>query len=178
MSRQMRRDESTMSLILSGQRRASPEEIKMIADLLLVSANEVMRNLGIDIRDDVRRVPIAGHIGPSCDVTLHALGTEETIIGPADLPADAIALQWRTVGSALHYCDGWLVFISSAHSPPDAHIGKVAVCADQASGRLYYGMLLRGYKPGLYNVSLQPDSRMVENVSIAWCSPALWIKPN
>jgi len=177
LSKQMQRDQSTMSLILSGQRGVSPEEVKLMGDLLLVPATEILRNLGIDIRDDVRRVPIAGHITSGNEVFLHASGTEESVVGPADLPTDAIALQWRTVNSALHFCDGWLAFISSAHAAPIDCVGKLVVCADQSSGRLYEGMLMRGYKPGLFNLALVPGSSMLENVAIAWASPILWIKP-
>lgn len=51
--------------------------VKMMADLLLVSTTEIMRNLGIDVREDIRRVPVAGHIDGRNEITLHARGTED-----------------------------------------------------------------------------------------------------
>lgn len=177
LSQSMQLDASAVSLILSDQRGMTPAEVKRMADLLLVPSTEIMRNLGIDIRDDVRRVPIAGHISASSEVTLHARGTEESVIGPADMPNDAVALQWRTVGSALYYTDGWLAFVSMSHARPEDHIGKMVICADQSSGKIYKGMLMRGYKSGLYNISFVPGQNMMENVTVAWCAPILWIKP-
>lgn len=178
LSRQMRRDESTMSLILAGQRGMTPEEVKQLSDLLLVKPTEVMRHLGIDVREDVRRVPIAGHVDAEFMVTLHAHGTEEHIIGPADLPNDAIAIQARTVGTGMYAIDGWLNFFSAAHADPSDHIGRVVMAAEKSSGRIMLAMMMRGYKQGLYNLAVPTaGGKTVENIELSWCSPLLWIKP-
>ena len=179
LSKDLCLDASAVSLILSVKRDVSPGEIKSLADLLLVAPTEIMRALGIDVAEDVRRVPVAGHITKDSVVILHATGTEETVVGPADLPHDAIAVQFRTVGSSTYWRDGWLAFFSNTRNQPQECLGKISIIAEQHSGKIYFAVLDHGYKTGLYNIvfAASGSDKMLENVAVAWCSPVLWIKP-
>lgn len=167
-------DESAMSLILAGKRGVSSWEAKLLADQLRVPVSEIMRNLGIDVLDDVHRVPIVGGVNAEGVVTMQGKKADELVTGPADLPNDAIALLCRTAGSRLGFLDGWIGFFSATQTDPASHIGKLVLCATE-DGTMRVALLLRGYRPSTYNLML-PGS-MVENVAVEWASPLLWSKP-
>ena len=168
-------DQSAMSLILAGKRGVSSGEAKLLADQLRVPVGEVMRNLGIDVRDDVHRVHIVGSVNADAEVTMSPRGAEGDITGPGDLPNDAIALLCRTAGSRLGFLDGWVGFFSAAQGEPALHIGKVVLCATDGD-KLRVALLLRGYRTGTYNL-MTPGNQLLENVEIKWVSPLLWAKP-
>ena len=167
-------DESAMSLILAGKRGVSPQEAKEIADQLMVPLQEVMRHMGVEVLDDVRKVRIVGHIAG--DGAVHLRETDENVIGPADLPADAIALQFRTVGGPMYRRDGWLAFTSSTQSAPAQCVGVLCVAAERDTGALHLATIERGYKAGLFNLLLE-SGQLRENVDLEWATPILWLRP-
>jgi lambda repressor-like predicted transcriptional regulator len=173
LSKHLGRDPATMSLVLAGQRRATPSEVNDIAQQLMVPTAEVMRNLGVDVTDGVRRVRLAGVVERNATVTLRRVG--EPVIGPADLPHDAVALQYHTVGSDLHHLDGWLAFLSERHGAPELALGCMAVITG-VDGVLHMATLERGYQAEKYNLMFA-GGRLMENVAVAWASPVLWLKP-
>jgi DNA-binding XRE family transcriptional regulator len=148
-------DPAAISYMFAGKRAMSMDEAKAIAGQLLLPVTEVMRQAGIEVLDDVRKVPIAGYIGPGSIVTLLPKGTHDTAIAPPDVPSGSFAIQVRMVQSMDRLC---------------------LVAVDD--GRLLQGIVRRGYKRELYNLVLSPDSGPVlENQKIAWAARVLWIQP-
>lgn len=167
-------DPAAVSYMLSGNRKMSMDEAKAIADALLVPVTEVMRQAGIEVLDDVRKVPIAGYIGQGAVVTLLPKGTHDTAIAPPDVPSGSFALQVRMVQTTF---DGWLYYVSGQQQEPEQVLDRLCLVAVD-DGRLLQGIVRRGYKRELYNLVLSPDGGPVlENQKIAWAACVLWIQP-
>jgi DNA-binding XRE family transcriptional regulator len=166
-------DPAAVSYMLAGKRTMSMDEAKAIADIFLLPVTEVMRQAGIDVLDDIRKIPIAGYCTSDCSITMMPKGTHDMIVAPADVPSGSFAIQHRSVNSIF---DGWISFISGAHEKPDDCIGKLTLLALK-DGRLLRGVIKRGYKQTLYNLVLVPDGTVLENQEVAWAARVLWILP-
>lgn len=166
-------DPASVSYMLSGKRRMSMDEARKLAGYLLVPVTEVMRQAGIDVLDDVRKVPVAGYISNGGAVSLLPKGTHDLVICPADVPTGSFAVQSRIVNSSN---DGWLWFVSGVQEDPTQCAGKLTLLALK-DGRMLCAILKRGYKSGAYNLILMPDGVVMENAEVAWCARILWIQP-
>jgi transcriptional regulator with XRE-family HTH domain len=168
-------DPAAVSYMLSGKRTMSMDEAKSIADVLLVPVTEVMRQAGIDVLDDVRKVPIAGHVNARGMVSLLPRGTHDHIIAPADVPVGSFCLQMRAVNSPR---DGWLYFISGEQAEVGSCIDRFCVVALK-DGALMLATVKRGYKRELYNLVLMGDGEpaVLENKELMWGARVLWILP-
>lgn len=168
-------DPAAVSYMFQGKRGMSMDEAKAIAEQLLVPVTEVMRQAGIEVLDDVRKVPVAGYIGVGCTATLLPNGTHDQVIAPADTPAGCFALQLRMVNNAK---DGWLYFVAGTQTPPSEVLDKLCVTALK-DGRLLMAVIRRGYKRDLYNLVLTCEEKqsVLENKEVAWATRVLWILP-
>jgi len=176
LAKRMELDPSSISNMFAGKRRMTPEEAKQIASYLLVPVTEVLRQAGVDVQDDVRKIPIAGYItGLSVAIAL-APESEDYMPAPADVSTDAYALQARTQMTGASYADGWLFVVSGQRHDPAEMYSKLCISASKA-GDLYLGIVTRGYKNGHHNVSLLLAAQAIDNRDIIWSSPILWIKP-
>lgn len=175
LAKRINMDPAGVSYMFQGKRAMSMDEAKAIAEIMLVPVTEVMRQAGIEVLDDVRKVPIAGHIGKSGAVTILPSGTHDEVIAPADVQAGSFALQVRSVNNPR---DGWLYFVSGLQQPPVECVDKLCVVA-LTDGRLLMAALKRGYKRDLYNLVLthEPEPTVMENKEVAWASRVLWIQP-
>lgn len=167
-------DPAAMSYMLSGKRRMTMPEAKAIADVLTVPVTEVMRQAGIDVTDDVRKVPIAGFIGPGAVVSLLPKGTHDLVLAPGDVPHGTFALQLRNPANAY---DGWIAFVSGQQQPPNELLDRYAILAT-ADGQMLSAMIRRGYKQKLHNLMLLPEGTVLENREVAWGARVLWIQPS
>ena len=175
LAKKMKLDPAAVSYMLSGKRRMTMPEAKAIADLILVPVTEVMRQAGIEVLDDVRKVPIAGYIGAKSVVTLLPKGTHDMVMAPGDVPQGSFALQQRLAGSP-H--DGWLLFVSGQHQPAGELLDRLTVLAT-SDGQMLCAMIRRGYKQKLYNLMLMPaEGQVLENRDVAWAARVMWIQPS
>lgn len=166
-------DPAAVSYMFAGKRRMTMDEARSIAEHMLVPVTEVMRQAGIEVLDDVRKVPVAGYIGPGATVSLLPVGTHDEVIAPADVPAGSFAVQARIVNNPK---DGWLWFVSGTQQPPDELLDRLCIVA-LSDGRLLCAMLRRGYKQRLYNLVLMTDAGVLENKEVAWAAKVMWIQP-
>jgi hypothetical protein len=174
LAKKMELDPASMSYMLAGKRKMTMEEAKQIAGHLLLPVTEVMRQAGIDVQDDVRKVPIAGYVSSGGNVTLLPNGTHDEVVCPPDVPSGSFALQVRMVNEIR---DGWLYFVSGTHQEPQECIDKLCLVALK-DGRLIHAMIKRGYKRGAYNlVMASSDPEVLENKELAWAARVLWIQP-
>lgn len=173
LAKKMDLDPASVSYMLSGKRAMSMEEARQLAGHLLLPVTEVMRQAGIDVQDDVRKVPVAGYISAGGVVSLLPKGTHDTVSCPADVPTGSFAVQARIVNSAN---DGWLWFVSGIQEEPEQCGGKLALLALK-DGRMLCAIIKRGYKSGHYNLILMPEGGVLENKEVAWCARILWIQP-
>lgn len=166
-------DPSAGSLMLRGMRRMTPHEAHQIAVILGVPLNEVMRQAGIDVVDDVRKTPVAAHMDVDGVVIAMPPGTHDLVQGPADLPLGSYAVQMRSPSSIK---DGWLLFVTPAQVPPSTVIDSLCVVATTAGAHLV-GIVRRGYRRQSCNLVLWPSSQLLADVDLAWASQVLWVKP-
>lgn len=168
-------DPASVSYMLSGKRRMSMDEAKAVAEHLLVPVTEVMRQAGIEVLDDVRKVPVAGYVGLGGTVTLLPNGTHDLALAPADTPDGSFALQVRMVNSPR---DGWLCFVSGIQQSPVECLDKLCVVALK-DGRMLCAVIKRGYKRALYNLILIYDAapNVLENQEVTWGARVIWIQP-
>ena len=168
-------DPAAVSYMLAGTRRMTMDEAKKIAEVMLVPVTEVMRQAGIEVLDDVKKVPIAGHINARGVVTLLPTGTHDHVIAPADVPVGSFRLQMRTVTSVR---DGWLYFVSGQRTEPTSQLDKLCVIALN-DGAIMLSVLKRGYKTDLFNLVVIADNEhsVLENKAVSWATRVLWILP-
>ncbi len=173
LSKMLNIDPSAGSLMLRGMRRMTPHEAHQIATILGVPLNEVMRQAGIDVQEDVRKTPVAAFMDAEGTVTAMPNGTHDLVQGPADLPVGSYCVQVRSPNSIK---DGWLLFTSPAQVPPATVIDSLCVVATTA-GQHLVGVVRRGYRRQSCNLVLWPSSQMLTDVDMAWASQVLWVKP-
>jgi hypothetical protein len=166
-------DPAAASLMLRDKRKMTSHEAHQIAQILGLPLNEIMRNAGIEVIDDVRRVPITSFMDENGNVSLMPARTHDTVIGPADCPIGTYAIQVRSPATIK---DGWLVFVNPTQSAPSEHIDKLCSTAT-AEGKQLVGVVRRGYRRDTHNVILWPSMVSVADVTLAWSSTVLWIKP-
>lgn len=173
LAKQMGLDPASVSYMLAGKRGMSMDEARSLSGILLVSVTEVMRQAGIDVVDDVRKVPVAGYVSSGAAVSLLPKGTHDVVTCPADVTTGSFAVQTRIVNSPN---DGWLSFVSGVQEKPEDCTGKLTVLALK-DGRMLQAIIKRGYKQGYYNLILLPEGGVLENAEVAWAARILWIQP-
>lgn len=167
-------DPSAVTLMLSGRRKITTGEVHKIANILNVSVAEIMRHAGIDVTDDVRKVKIKGFIGEKSHVTFFDDGSFDWAIAPADVPNDSFCLQVRQPGSTN---DGWLIFVSGEKTTSQNLVDRPAL-VELSDGTQMTCLVRRGYKANTANIyPLHGAGDTLENQTIAWASPVLWIRP-
>lgn len=169
----MELDASAVTRMLSGKRRMTPHEAHQMATILGVPLNEVMRQAGIAVTDDVRRCVIASHVASNGVVTLMPPGTHDDVMGPADCPIGTYCVQVRSHAS-VH--DGWLLYVTPAQAPAASNLDQLCLAAT-ADGKQLLGIVRRGYRRDAHNLVLWPSMDTIEHAPIAWTSTVLWIKP-
>lgn len=170
----MELDPAAVSLMLRGQRKMTNAEAHQISIILGVTITEVLRQAGIEVIDDVRRVKVTGYIDADAVVTLFPKRTHDKVIGPADCPEGTYALQMRTPGGMK---DGWMLFISPAEDDPRAHLGQMC-CVALENGEHLVAHLQRGYRSGTFNIIRSSTAQAIRtDCSVVWASRVLWIRP-
>lgn len=174
LAKLMELDPAAVSLMLRGQRKMTNEEAHQVSLILGVPITEVLRQAGIEVSEDVRRVKVTGYIGKDSCVTLFPKRTHDKVIGPADCPEGTYALQVRNPGSPK---DGWMFFISPAEDDPRANLGRVC-CVALENGEHIIAVVQRGYRTGTFNLINGSNGEAVRtDAGLVWSSPILWIKP-
>jgi len=175
LAKKMEIDPAAISYMLSGKRDMSMDEAKSIAGIFGMPVTEVMRQAGIDVLDDIRRIPINGYITNDHSVTVLPKGTHDMVDAPSDMPDKSFALQYRDSAGPV---DGWLTFISGELKPPEELVDDACMITLK-DGRIVNGIIRRGYKKGLYNILLARfQQNVIENQDIAYANKILWIQPH
>tara|TARA_R110000744_G_scaffold102001_4_gene196318 strand:- start:267 stop:998 length:732 start_codon:yes stop_codon:yes gene_type:complete len=166
-------DPAAASLMLRDKRKMTAHEGHEISKVLGETFNEVMRQAGVDVIDDVSRVPITSYMDEDGKVSSMAVGTHSSVLGPADCPYGTYAIQVRSPATSK---DGWLLFVSPTELPTSDMIDNLCSSAT-SDGRQLVGTVKRGYRHDTHNLILWPSNAVLSDLSIAWSSPVVWIKP-
>jgi plasmid maintenance system antidote protein VapI len=173
LAKLMELDPAAVSLMLRGQRRMTPDEAHQLSLILGVPITEVLRQAGIDVSDDVRRVKVTGYIDGDAQVTLFPKRTHDRVVGPADCPEGTYALQKRTPNTPQ---DGWMYFVSPSEDDPRAHLGQLC-CIALENGEHLVCFLHRGYRTGTFNLIRCNGVAQRTDAGVVWASRVLWVKP-
>jgi hypothetical protein len=173
LAKMLELDPAAVSLMFRGMRRITPHEAHQISVILGVPLNEVMRNAGIEVTEDVRRCPVAAHVDENGVVTTMPPRTHDDVIGPGDCPVGTFAIQVRSHSSTK---DGWLLFLTPAQVAPAENIDQLCLVAT-GDGRQILAVVRRGYRRDTHNLIIWPSNEMISDASIVWTSTVLWIKP-
>lgn len=166
-------DPAAVSLMLRGQRKMTSAEAHQISTILGVPITEVLRQAGIEVLDDVRKVNVVGHIDGDSIVTLFPRRTYDKVVGPADCPTGTYALQMRSPSSP---ADGWMIFVSPSEDDPRAHLNRMC-CVALDNGEHVVAFVQRGYRSGTFNLIRANGSALRTDANVVWASSVLWIKP-
>lgn len=166
-------DHAAISLMLRGSRRMQVSEANQISHILGVKTTEVLRRAGLDVHDDVIRVPITCYVDDEGELTLFPEKTYDHVVGPADCPRGTYAVQCR---ARSHPQDGWLLFVSPDHQAPEANFDKMCVIAT-STGVSFCGVVRRGYRSNTFNLLIWPGRDVRTDMNVTWVAPVLWIKP-
>lgn len=166
-------DPAAVSLMLRGQRKMTNEEAHQVSLILGVPITEVLRQAGIEVTDDVRRVKVTGYVDKESEVTLFPKRTHDRVVGPADCPDGTYSLQIRYPNSPK---DGWMYFVSPSEDDPRAHLGQLC-CVAISSGEHLVGFVNRGYRSGTFNLVRGNGNALRTDADLTWASRILWIKP-
>lgn len=151
----------------------TPHEAHQLSVLLGAPLNEVMRAAGIEVTEDVKRVPIASHVDEHGVVVTMPPGTHDTVMGPADLPIGTYAIQVRSHASVQ---DGWLLFVTPAQRPAIDNADQLCLVAT-TEGKQRLAIVRRGYRRDTHNLIVWPSMELLADAQAAWTSTVLWIKP-
>jgi len=166
-------DPASMSYMLRGQRKMSMEEATQIAKHLMLSVTEVMRQAGIDVIDDISKVPIKGSLNDDRVVNFFPKGTYDYVIAPPDMCAKSFALQLRSPNNVQ---DGWLYFVSGEEVDPIDSLDRFCYVA-LTDGRAIVAVIKRGYKRDRFNLITMQDGGILENQTVASVNQVKWIMP-
>lgn len=166
-------DPAAVSLMLRGRRKMTPHDAHQISVILGVPLNEVMRNAGIEVTEDIHNCPIAAHVNEHGAVTLMPRGTHDLAVGPADCPVGTYAVQVRSHASIK---DGWMLFVTPAQVAAESNMDQLCLVAT-ADGKQVMAVVRRGYRRDTCNLVLWPSMEILSDAQIAWTSMVLWIKP-
>lgn len=166
-------DPAAASLMLRGMRRMTTHEAHQLSTILGVPLNEIMRQAGINVTEDVRNCPVAAYVDETGAVTTLPPRTHDAILGPADCPIGTFAVQVRSHSSTK---DGWLLFVTSAQVEASKNIDQLCLVAT-SDGRQFVALVRRGYRKETHNLVLWPSNELLPDLQLAWSSTVLWIKP-
>lgn len=169
-------DSSAISLMLRGRREMKLAEAAQIAALIGVPAEEVLANVGVNMRNEGANVPIVATLDEHGEIHFGDAATLGTVPRPAgDLPAEMSAIQCRTAGSPLDYMDRWLLFFGplKAGVNPDS-IERMSLIK-RSGGLPSVGQVRRSYTRGKWDVS--NPLRTASNVDLEYATPILLILP-
>jgi transcriptional regulator with XRE-family HTH domain len=166
---------SAITLTFDGRRRITSLEVHRLAELFNVSVAEVMRNAGFDVNDDIVKLNVVGSIGEKSVIKYFDKADIEQTIAPSDVPRNSFCLQVRQPG---HANDGWMIFISAERVLGTNLLDRPAL-VELEDGTQMTALVRRGYKDGTVNLyPLHGNNEPLENQSVKWASPILWIRPN
>lgn len=169
----MNLDPAAASLMFRAKRRMSPYEAHQVSQILGVPLNEVLRHAGIDVTDDVRKVPITSYLDAEGVIHLMPSRTHDHVLAPADCPVGTYAVQVRSPATLL---DSWMLFVNPAQVDPDEHVNSLCVTATD-DGRHLMAVVRRGYRNTTFNLVTWPSMTVSSDIKVAWTSQVLWIKP-
>lgn len=170
LAARMGMNHSQLSLAFSGSRKLQLEEAAQLSQIFGEPIHRIIEAAGVEVRPEQgRRVSVIGSVGGDGIVTLYPEGTIERTSMPDLMPEDIVALQFRTMGTALDWIDGAVVFCRKPRGLDPAMNGRLSYCKIK-DGPAVIATIRRGYRDGTYNLSGTTNQ---ESVALEWASPVI-----
>lgn len=166
-------DPAGVSLMLRGRRKIRIEEAGVIAKILSVPVEDVLRHAGVEtevIHDHM--TPVVGWI--DIDGKIHAEGVEgaKHVARPAELDFTGQALRYQCDGSM----DGALVYFHPGEGIEPSSIGRMAV-VETKDGQRLLRTIKRGYDRGMFSATtLGGNSKMPDQLALVSAYPVQWLR--
>jgi len=162
---------SQLSLTFSGDRRLQIDEATQLASVFGEPLHKIIEAAGISVPSmGLQRVPVVGYVKGDGTVAPVPAGSAERTVAPEGVPADGIALQWRTALSPLEWVDGMVSFCAQPSGISASVLGRLAYIQIEG-GPAVVGMLRRGYKDKTHNIA---GTYHAEDVTIEWATPLIY----
>lgn len=166
-------DAAAISLTLRGRREMKLSEAAAIAMLIGTPVEEVLAHAGVRAASSGARISVSAVLDEHQEVVTIPPAEAFEVSVPPGLPASCMAIQCRTAGTAMAYCDGWLFFVRPPASVNPGAVGRFSYVR-MKNGLATLAQVSRGYRPGRYNLA-GPAS--AENVELDFAEPVLLIQP-
>ena len=166
-------DPAGVSLMLRGRRKIRIEEAGVIAKILSVPVEDVLRHAGVDtevIQDHM--TPVVGWI--DIDGRIHEDGVEgaKHVVRPAELDFTGLALRYQCDGAM----DGALVYFHPGEGIEPSSIGRAAV-VETKDGQKLLRTIKRGYDRGMFSATnLGSNSKMPDQLALVSAYPVQWMR--
>lgn len=171
LAKRMGMSHSQLSLAFTGNRKLTLDEAARLSFMFGEPLHQVAENAGVTpYPTHSARVSVMGDMGK--DGVVSARGGRDRVNAPDGLPANTVAIQCKTVGGALWWVDGAILFCGAPRGLDQAAVGRLGV-AQIKDGPMVVSPVARGYKPGTFNLTW-PEVR--ENVVLDWLAPVIMVR--
>lgn len=166
-------DPAGVSLMLRGRRKIRIEEAGVIAKILSVPVEDVLRHAGVDtevIQDHM--TPVVGWI--DIDGKIHREGIEgaKHVVRPAELDFTGQALRFQCDGAL----DGALVYFHPGEGIEPTSIGRMAVVKTK-DGHELLRTIKRGYDRGMFSATpIGSNSKTPDQLALVSSYPVEWMR--
>lgn len=151
-----------------GERRLTADYMARAAKAFGVQPSAIMEEL---------TVPVLGYVGAGAAAHFYvdAQGPLDEVPMPPGGNEKTVALEVRgdSLGS---FFNQWLVYYDEIRNPVTADLlGKLVIC-ETVDGRVLVKKLMRGPRPGYYNLHSQTESP-IEDVELVWAAKVTNMSP-
>jgi hypothetical protein len=170
---------SALSRILRGKQAMRDQDRAQLAEILNVDQFEILRRSGVIMNDPgMKDVILAGHLDKRLELHLSQGKNGDSILGPSNLPAAAIAVRCQTARSEHDAVDGWVLYAEKPEPYRADMLGRLCLVGPKSLNPTV-AFISRGYKAGTVNLEsgLFGTFTSHENITLEWASPILWIQP-
>lgn len=188
LSKLMGNDPSTMSMLLRAHedgrpmRRMTIDVANELAHHLNVAVGEVMRRAGVEMETKgvggKVSLPVVGWADQNGKAELNWKESRKKAPVLADLPADAVVLQWRTAQSSSDSFDGWLIATVPPREPRAESMLDRYCLVGLKNGEAYLRSIRRGMDETHFTLVGMHGQAPMHDVEVEWFSPVLMLLPN
>jgi transcriptional regulator with XRE-family HTH domain len=166
-------DPAGVSLMLRGRRKIRIDEAGVIAKILSVPVEDILRHAGVEtevIQDHM--TPVVGWL--DVDGKVHSEGVEgaKFVPRPAELDFTGQALRYQCDGAL----DGALVYFHPGEGVEPTSIGRLAI-VETKDGQRLLRTIKRGYDRGVFSATtLGSNSKTPDQLALVSAYPVQWMR--
>lgn len=173
LAKKMDMSHSQLSLTFSGVRKPQLEEVSKISMIFGEPVERIITNFGVNVPAfNTRTIPVVGAMIGDGSIDETPTDVIERTYAPELVPADGVAIQFRTAGSPIEWLDGAVFFCGSRDGVDPSIIGRIAL-AKAKDGPMFMGTVRRGYRENTHNIT---GPYVANSVVLEWASPVIFAR--